>query len=201
MAAIQDGQHYVKIEDWPKLSVVWFLLQVCMFDFEWQLPLVQLLDMAVFSSSPTSMFAWKFMWKRAKKSSQIWNNCAKPQSNRLGNSIESPPRSIWTIYQMSFATQNTVKTHQSEMVLFFNKLGLCVNKLRINYCYKFKLFMAPLFLAYNNSTQNENSNPGTIPTYCSILHRRRSPKSVAASVPLYFNCKEQPRIHRHYGFN
>ena len=30
MAAIQDGQHYVNIEDWPKLGGVQFLLQVSM---------------------------------------------------------------------------------------------------------------------------------------------------------------------------
>ena len=30
MAAIQDGQQYVKVEDWPTLSGVWFWLQVFM---------------------------------------------------------------------------------------------------------------------------------------------------------------------------
>ena len=30
MAAIQDGQHYVEVEDCPKLSSVQFLLQFCM---------------------------------------------------------------------------------------------------------------------------------------------------------------------------
>ena len=28
MASIQDGQEHVQIEDWPKLSGVWFLVEV-----------------------------------------------------------------------------------------------------------------------------------------------------------------------------
>ena len=68
MAAIQDGLHDIKVEDWPKLCGVWFLLQVSM--------LILWVIIAVFVISGNGCHPrWptrKWKWKSPPPKMQFW---------------------------------------------------------------------------------------------------------------------------------